>query len=180
MIRDIIIYPDSSLFGVSEYVEFDGPFDLAALGKDLIDTMVFTKGAAIAAVQVGVPMRGMAIDMPFGPRVFWNPKLLWVSEERHTAMEGCLSVPGVQEYVERPLKVEIAYLNEKGKLTEETLVANWARAALHEIEHMDGKLLTSALGPVKLQQVNTQMKKLHRAAKKLGITTSELVYGRPD
>lgn len=177
MIRDIVIYPDSRLLEVSSAVEFDqkGLEARLELEQDLKDTMAYAKGVAIAAVQVGVLWRCMVI----GNTAYWDPietaRCRCINTDAQE--EGCLSLPGVKEKVFRPCNVVVSYFDATGKSLDKTLKGLEAQAALHEMEHMDGRLLTSSMNPVKLESVKTRLKKLHRAAKQLGVSTSELVYG---
>ena len=109
--------------------------------EDMIDTMYEADGVGLAAPQVGILKRIFVIDVydDYGPRVFINPEILEVSGSQ-VGEEGCLSVPGLSEDVERPNYVKVKALNEKGEefvLEAEELLA---RAICHENDHLDGIL----------------------------------------
>ncbi|MDO5038155.1 peptide deformylase [Clostridium sp.] len=109
--------------------------------EDMIDTMYEADGVGLAAPQVGILKRLFVIDVydGEGPRVFINPEILETSGSQ-VGEEGCLSVPGVSEEVDRPNFVKVKALNEKGEefiLEAEELLA---RAVLHENDHLDGIL----------------------------------------
>lgn len=176
MVREIVFYPDPLLYDVSREVTVDEITSETGqtLAKDLIDTVAYTRGAAVAGVQVGVKWRVMAI----GAKVYWNPKVVGECRCKEEVDEGCLSVPGVLEKVWRNHTIDLQFLDSAGQPQEARLEGLEAQAALHEIEHMDGKLLTSSLSPAKLAHVATRMKQLRRAAKGYGTTLTRLVYGQ--
>ena len=114
---------------------------LKTLIKDMIDTMYDADGVGLAAPQVGILKRLFVIDVydGYGPRVFINPEIL-ETDGSQTGEEGCLSLPGRSEEVERPNYVKVKATNEKGEefiLEAEELLA---RAVCHENDHLDGKL----------------------------------------
>lgn len=108
---------------------------------DMIETMYEAEGVGLAAPQVGILKRIFVIDIydDEGPRVFINPQILETSGSQ-TDEEGCLSIPGVTEPVERANYVKVKAFNEKGEefvLEAEGLLA---RAVLHENDHLNGVL----------------------------------------
>lgn len=114
--------------------------------EDMIDTMYDADGVGLAAPQVGILKRIFVIDVYdyYGPRVFINPEILEVGGSQ-IGEEGCLSVPGVSEDVERPNYVKVKALNEKGEefiLEAEELLA---RAICHENDHLNGVLFVDHL-----------------------------------
>ena len=114
--------------------------------EDMIDTMYDADGVGLAAPQVGILKRLFVIDVydDFGPRVFINPEILEVGGSQ-IGEEGCLSVPGVSEEVERPNYVRVKAINEKGEefiLEAEELLA---RAICHENDHLNGVLFVDHL-----------------------------------
>lgn len=114
---------------------------ILTLIEDMIDTMYEADGVGLAAVQVGVLKRIFVIDVydDFGARIFINPEILEVSGKQ-LGEEGCLSVPGELDDVERPNYVKIKALNENGEefvLEAEELLA---RAICHENDHLNGIL----------------------------------------
>lgn len=114
--------------------------------EDMIDTMYEADGVGLAAPQVGILKRIFVVDVydDFGPRVFINPEIL-ETRDSQLGEEGCLSVPGVTEDVERPDYVKVKALNEKGEefiLEAEELLA---RAICHENDHLNGVLFVDYL-----------------------------------
>ena len=112
---------------------------ITVLIKDMFETMYDANGIGLAAPQVGILKRLFVIDIGEGPLVFINPEIL-NTEGSVCDVEGCLSIPNQQDQVERPEKVKVKALNEKGE--EFTLDAEGllARAICHENDHLDGVL----------------------------------------
>jgi peptide deformylase len=137
-IRTIRIYGDDSLRKKSRIVDEISPRILLLI-KDMKETMYNSKGVGLAAPQVGILKRIAVIDVGDGPIVIINPEILEMTGSQIDS-EGCLSIPGKQENVERPLNVTVKALNEEGKeivIRGEGLLA---RALCHEIDHLDGIL----------------------------------------
>jgi peptide deformylase len=112
---------------------------ILTLIEDMKETMYEAQGVGLAAPQVGILQRLVVIDVGEGPLVLINPEII---EKRDSQIdeEGCLSIPGREETVERPNYVKVNALNEKGEeiiLEGEELLA---RAICHEIDHLDGIL----------------------------------------
>jgi peptide deformylase len=112
---------------------------ILTLIEDMKETMYDAQGVGLAAPQVGILQRLVVIDVGEGPIVLINPEII---EKRDSQIdeEGCLSIPGREETVERPNYVKVNALNEKG---EEIIVEGeelLARAICHEIDHLDGVL----------------------------------------
>ncbi len=140
MIREIVQVGDPVLRKHCEKVtRFDGA--LSALLDDIRDTLKDAQGAGLAAPQIGVPLRVVAVDVEEGYFEFVNPVL--VSEKgEQTGPEGCLSIRGKAGTVTRPSKVKIVYQDRSGDRY--SLVARdfFARAVCHELDHLDGILYT--------------------------------------
>jgi peptide deformylase len=133
--------------------------EMRALTARMIDTMRRAPGVGLAAPQLGVSLRVIVLEdrqdliakltprerdererVPFGPRVFVNPVLLPIGEERAMFFEGCLSVRGFAAMVERSAEVEVSGLDEKGSPAV-WRVRGWpARILQHEVDHLDGTL----------------------------------------
>jgi peptide deformylase len=112
---------------------------ILTLIEDMKETMYDAQGVGLAAPQVGILQRLVVIDVGEGPIVLINPEII---EKRDSQIdeEGCLSIPGREETVERPNYVKVNALNEKG---EEIIVEGeelLARAICHEIDHLEGVL----------------------------------------
>ncbi len=109
------------------------------LVEDLIDTMYEADGVGLAAPQVGVRKRIAVVDVGEGPVVLINPEVV-SAEGEQTGNEGCLSVPGKCGVVTRPLKVKVKTRNMNWEWEEIEGEELFARAMLHEMDHLDGIL----------------------------------------
>lgn len=107
--------------------------------KDMIETMYEADGVGLAAPQVGILKRIVVIDVGEGPVVLINPEIT-KKEGSYVDVEGCLSVPGEQGEVERPLKLTVRALNELGEKVEYKAEELFARAVCHELDHLEGVL----------------------------------------
>lgn len=112
---------------------------IKTLIEDMIETMYDADGVGLAAPQVGVLKRVVVIDVGEGPFVMINPRVLETSGEQ-TGTEGCLSVPGKCGIVTRPEYAKVMAYNEDMEPVEIEGTELKARAMLHEIDHLDGKL----------------------------------------
>ncbi len=113
---------------------------LAILLKDLADTMYRAEGVGLAAPQVGILRRVVVVDVSedgSGLMELVNPEILEVEGEQ-TGREGCLSVPGRQGVVRRPMKVRVRAFDRKGNEIEVEAEGFAARAICHEVDHLDG------------------------------------------
>ncbi len=162
-LRPILLFPDPILRQKTEEVAaFDG--SLADLVKDLAETMYAAPGVGLAAPQIGDLRRVAVIDVdPSGPRselhVLVNPRLV----ERAGAeseIEGCLSIPGFTERVDRPLAVRIAAQRLSGEPFEIAAEGFFARALCHEIDHLDGVLFIDHLRGLRRQLALRKLNKL--------------------
>ena len=171
MIREIVIYPDRRLKEISQPVEnFDG--ELHTLLDDMYETMIAKNGVGLAAIQVGVPLRALIINVPVetdseDPREqqpkentleVINPVIL-EAEGKTRYQEGCLSVPGYFEEVERHKAVRIEYQDRHGKrfiLEDDDFLAI---AIQHEMDHLDGKIFVEKLSLLKRKKFEKEWKK---------------------
>ncbi|MCB1201096.1 MAG: peptide deformylase [Leptospiraceae bacterium] len=148
-VRKILTIPDPVLYQKAEPVaKFDRK--LRGLARDMFETMYEASGVGLAAVQIGVLQRLLVIDLEdqgFIKGVFINPEVLEVSEEMQEGEEGCLSVPGLSVPHPRPRWVKIGYQDLNG--TKRTVEGEMllARAFLHEMDHLDGKVFVDQLEP---------------------------------
>ena len=139
------------------------------LFDDMLETMYAAPGIGLAAVQLGVPMRQIVIDVaregePRNPIFFANPEVIWASEQRGDYEEGCLSIPDFFEMVERPSEVKVRYLDRKGEAVEIHATGVMATCLQHEIDHLNGVLFIDYISKLKRDRV---LKKF-RKAEKLG------------
>jgi peptide deformylase len=132
------------------------------LVDDLFETMRAARGVGLAANQVGVAQRVAVVDVGEEnppPLVLINPRIVQVGDEVETSEEGCLSIPEIFGDVERPLAVTVEALDADGKPYRAELHGFKARAAQHEIDHLDGVLFLDHLSAVKRSLLLAKWKK---------------------
>jgi peptide deformylase len=166
-LRDIIILPDKRLRSVSKPVDKIGD-DVRTLVADMFETMYEAPGIGLAAVQVGVPLRVVTMDLSkreehAEPKVFINPEIVSSSEEKSVYEEGCLSIPDIHEDVERPARVRIRYVDLEGKPQEAEAEGLFATCIQHEIDHLNGVLFIDHISKLKRDRV---VKKFTKSAKR--------------
>ena len=139
--RKIVTIGDDTLRKVCKRQEkFD--LRLAILLKDMAETMYQAEGVGLAGPQVGILRRVAVVDVTedhSGLLELINPVII-EEDGTQTGREGCLSVPGRQGVVTRPMKVKVRYQNRKGQEMEIETEGFEARAICHELDHLDGKL----------------------------------------
>lgn len=139
LIRKIIFEGDETLRKISKPVEnFDSR--LHELLSDMADTMYKADGAGLSAVQIGVLKRVFVIDVGNGIQEFVNPEMLKCAGTNKIKQEGCLSVPNLYGYVDRPETVWVKYQDRNGNVHEEVLNGYAAKAFCHELDHLNGIL----------------------------------------
>ena len=170
-IRRIYETPDPVLRQTSKPVEvFDRA--LKTLVADMFETMYDAPGIGLAAVQVGVPIRLLVIDLQEPadpedpeskivrePRVFVNPEILWHSDSEVPYTEGCLSVPEQYAEVMRPDKIRAKWQDETGKAYEEEIEGLLAVCLQHEMDHLNGVLFIDHLSRLKRDMVLKKLTK---------------------
>ena len=168
MIRPILKFGDSTLHAPAAEVG-DITADVLKVIDDMIDTMYAAPGIGLAAPQVGVPLRIFVIDLSLGHNAgelmtFINPTFV-EREGMHTEEEGCLSVPGFNATVPRPLRAVVKGLDRNGH---EVIVEGkelLARAFQHEMDHLDGLLFLDRVRGIKRDLIVKKIRKLTRAGK---------------
>jgi len=166
-IREILTVPDPRLKEVSKPVEGGVTDEIRALMDDMLETMYDAPGIGLAAIQVGVPLRVIVMDLAKEgeepqPRYFVNPEILPLTEDMAPYEEGCLSVPGFYEKVQRPARVRIKALDRDGNAFEEEADELLATCIQHEIDHLDGKLFVDYVSRLKRDRIKKKLEKLHR------------------
>ncbi|MEE4450273.1 peptide deformylase [Novosphingobium resinovorum] len=187
-IREILEVPDARLKQVSVPVEtFDDT--LKTLVEDMFETMYDAPGIGLAAIQVGVPLRVLVIDLQpededaepevctahgghhhthrptkREPRLFINPEILDPSDEYIVYQEGCLSVPEIFADVERPSSIRARWQDIDGKVHEEAMDGLMAICLQHEMDHLEGVLFIDHLSRLKRQMALKKLEKLRKAA----------------
>lgn len=187
-IREILEVPDQRLKQISEPVSaFDE--NLKQLVADMFETMYDAPGIGLAAIQVGVPLRVLVIDLQpedpdaepevctahgghshthqphkKEPRVFINPEILDPSEDVSIYSEGCLSVPDIFAEVERPASIRARWQDLDGQTHEEAMEGILATCLQHEMDHLEGILFIDRLSRLKRGMALKKLEKLRRAA----------------
>ncbi|MFM8245373.1 MAG: peptide deformylase [Burkholderiaceae bacterium] len=164
----ILRYPDPRLHTVAKPVTaFDQ--SLQKLVADMADTMYTAPGIGLAATQVDVHQQVIVIDVSDTRDqllVLVNPEIVWASEERQVYDEGCLSVPGIFDGVERPVRVRVKAHDAEGKLHEFDAEGLLAVCVQHEMDHLKGKVFVEYLSPLKRNRIKTKLLKEERELKK--------------
>jgi peptide deformylase len=132
---------------------------------DMFETMYAAPGIGLAATQVNVHQRVLVIDLSEDqsePRIFINPEITVLDPDLNEYDEGCLSVPGYYETVNRPRKIEVRALDRQGEVFTEVLDGLLATCLQHEIDHLNGKLFVDYLSPLKRQRIRKKLEKEQR------------------
>lgn len=164
----ILQYPDPRLHKVAKPVAVVDD-RIRALVRDMAETMYDAPGIGLAATQIDVHKRVVVIDVSEDNKhlqVFINPEIVWASSECKTYEEGCLSVPGVYDEIERPARVKVRAIDEHGKAFEIEADGLLAVCIQHEIDHLDGKVFVEYLSRLKQDRIRTKIKKADRDAQR--------------
>jgi peptide deformylase len=167
---NILRYPDPRLHKVAKPVtEFDAR--LHKLVEDMAETMYEAPGVGLAATQVDVHERVVVIDVTETHDnliVFVNPEITWSSPEKQVYDEGCLSVPGIYDGVERPARVKVKAVDQYNKPFEMECDGLLAVCIQHEMDHLMGKVFVEYLSPLKRNRIKTKLLKEERAQQNSG------------
>jgi peptide deformylase len=170
MILPIVAFGDSVL--KAEASELIKPHTgLKDLIENMWETMYDADGVGLAAPQIGQSIRVFVCDgSPFSEgergdesckdfkRVMINPVIFEESEELCEMEEGCLSIPGIRESVERPESIGVEYYDENWELKEEQLTGLAARIVQHENDHLDGMLITDHIAPMRRRLLHGKLR----------------------
>ncbi|MEZ5554323.1 peptide deformylase [Haliea sp.] len=163
-VLDILEFPDPRLRTRAEPVA--AVTDATrTLVDDLFETMYAAPGIGLAATQVNVHQRVLVIDVSQDrsePLVFINPEVTVLNPELGEYDEGCLSVPGFYETVQRPRRISVTALDRNGDAFSRELDGLLAVCLQHEIDHLDGKLFVDYISPVKRQRIRKKLQKEQR------------------
>jgi peptide deformylase len=161
---NILRYPDQRLHKVARPVTvFDAR--LKQLVADMAETMYEAPGVGLAASQVDVHEQLIIVDISDSQkelRVLINPEITWASSEMQVYDEGCLSVPGVYDGVERHARIKVRALNVDGDAFETTAEGLLAVCIQHEMDHLKGKVFVEYLSPLKRNRIKAKMLKEER------------------
>ena len=166
-VRDILTYPDPRLRTLAKPVETVDE-TIKTLIADMIETMYAADGIGLAASQVDEHVQVVVMDLSKernAPRVFINPKITVLDQDKLPYEEGCLSVPGVYDQVERPREIKIEALDGEGKPFTEIASGLLAVCIQHEMDHLNGKLFVDYLSKLKQDRARTKVTKLVKAQK---------------
>ena len=161
---DILEFPDPRLRTRAQPLEAVTD-ETRQLIDDMLETMYDAPGIGLAATQVNVHQRILVIDVSDDrnePQVFINPEVTVLDAELGEYDEGCLSVPGFYETVNRPRRVRVKALDRNGEPFERELGGLLAICLQHEIDHLEGKLFVDYLSPLKRQRIRKKLEKQQR------------------
>jgi peptide deformylase len=176
-LRPVLRFPNPTLRKKTVEVEGVTP-EIRELVEDMVETMYAKRGVGLAAIQVGALERIFIVDAAIvhrgeeldeeeekeeeekPPIVFINPKIEWLSDEKETSDEGCLSFPGIYVPIERSLQARIRAFDLEGNEFAMEAKNLFARALQHEIDHLDNRLLIDHVGPLKRQSIKRKMDKM--------------------
>jgi|TARA_B110000503_G_C7139588_1_gene410331 peptide deformylase len=157
-ILNILNYPDKRLNKVAKLVA-SVDARIQKLVSDMAETMYDAPGVGLAATQVDVHERVIVIDISEHSNdlvVLINPEIVWASENLQTYEEGCLSVPGVYDEVERAAEIKVKALNAMGEPFEFDAEGLLAVCVQHEMDHLNGKVFVEKLSMLKQMRIRTK------------------------
>ena len=161
----ILCYPVPRLHKVAQPVAAVDD-RLRTLIDDMLETMYDANGIGLAATQIDVHQRLVVIDTSEErnqPLVLINPEITWMSDERIKGDEGCLSVPGIYDGVERATAVKVTALDRDGQTQNIEAEGLLAICIQHELDHLKGKVFVEYLSPLKQGRIKTKMVKAQKA-----------------
>lgn len=171
MILPIVAYGDPVLKKEAEEIEEDYPF-LEELIENMYETMYKAEGVGLAAPQIGKSIRLFVVDAsPFAEdepeldgfkKTFINPIIVEEEGNEWAFNEGCLSIPGIRENVDRKPKITIEYMDEDFQLKEEVYEGIAARIIQHEYDHIEGILFTDYVSPLKRRLLKTRLNNISK------------------
>jgi peptide deformylase len=138
-----------------------------AIVAEMLATMYDAQGIGLAATQVNIHERIVVIDISeerSQPLVVINPEVVWASPETELGDEGCLSVPGIYDGVERAIAIHVRALDEHGQARTLQAEGTLAVCLQHEMDHLLGKVFVEYLSPLKRNRIKTKMAKMQREA----------------
>ncbi|MET4215968.1 peptide deformylase [Bradyrhizobium sp. LB7.2] len=162
-IRPIVRYPDRRLTMPARPVTaFDAA--LRELAADLLETMRAAPGIGITAPHIGVPLRVVVLELDAreGARTYVNPEIEWASPEMILHREGSVSMPGVNDEVQRHARVRISYWDLDGNMQSEESEALRAVCHQHEIDQLDGMFWIQRLSRLKRERLIKRFEKTGR------------------
>ena len=158
----ILLHPDPRLKTVcTQVTNIDD--SIKKLCLDMIDTMYKYSGVGLAAPQVGILKRVVVMDCSDdgekNPTILINPEVIETSKEDSVFEEGCLSIPGFNEAIARPDKIELIWQDINGKEHADSPEGLLTVCIQHEIDHLDGKLMVDYISALKRDRVRSKLLK---------------------
>lgn len=166
--RTILSYPDPRLHTVAKPVQ-GVDARIKTLVADMLETMYDANGIGLAATQVDVHERLVVIDISEErnkPLVLINPEIVWASDDKVLNEEGCLSVPGIYDGVERSTSVRVTALDAEGEPQAIEAEGLLAVCIQHELDHLLGKVFVEYLSPLKRNRIKSKLLKQQREDQK--------------
>jgi peptide deformylase len=181
MVLPIYILGQPVLRKVAEDIPADYP-NLDQFLTDMWDTLAESEGIGLAAPQVGKSIRVVVIDLDVLSddmpeykdfrRVFINGHITeYDDSEVDSLEEGCLSLPAIHEKVTRPKRIRVEWLDEKMQPHDEWIEGYLARVIQHEFDHLDGKVFTDRVSPLRKQLIKSKLKALLQGRYRCGYKT---------
>lgn len=171
----ILNYPDPRLRTIAEPVK-EVTAEIKTLIADMTETMYEAQGIGLAASQVDRHIQLIVMDLSEeknNPRVFINPKVTPLIEDKQPYEEGCLSVPDVYDKVERPTKVRIEALDENGDKIDEEVEGLLAVCIQHEMDHLNGVIFVDYLSRLKQTRARDKVRKVVKIREKQSAQSTE-------
>ena len=168
-VRALLAENDPLLKSVSEPFDFENPRfgHPISIAQSLIMSMRAYGGVGIAAIQVGMPVRVLAVGYGEQNQVFFNPEIIAISAEKSKAKEGCISFPFCFTLVERAERIRVKFQNEKGETKESDFSGYTARILQHEIDHLDGICLPDKVSELTWKLIKDKSRGLYKKALKM-------------
>jgi peptide deformylase len=168
-VRPIITLPDEKILRQVSAPLKGVDAEARAVFDDMLETMYAAPGIGLAAIQIGLPLRMLVIDLakekePPKPLFVVNPEVVWDSPELGEYEEGCLSIPDFYEMVQRPREIKMRYLDRNNEPQELHATGLLATCLQHEIDHLNGVLFVDHISKLKRDRVIKKFQK----AKRLG------------
>jgi len=167
-LKNIITVPDPLLKSISKPVDKINN-EIKILINDMFETMYNAPGIGLAAVQIGIPLRVVVIDISKGdekkPYFFVNPNIVWRSDKTSTYEEGCLSIPNQFAEIERPESCRVEYLDVNNQKKEIEASGLLSTCIQHEIDHLNGILFIDYLSKLKKNMIIKKVTKNNKSEK---------------
>ncbi len=166
MILPIYTYGQPVLRKETQEIDANYP-QLKELISNMFETLTKSEGVGLAAPQIGLDIRLAIIDLDVLSedfpeykdfrKAYINPHIIDEGEETVSMEEGCLSIPGIHEPVRRPVKIRVKYLDEDFNEHDEWVEGYLARVMQHEFDHLDGRVFTDRLSPLRKQMIKSKL-----------------------